>query len=170
MTCYKCSYSSPLGELSIVATDTGLRGIWFENQRYFERGVTEAQLVTDHPVLQQTVSLLDAYFAGQAVDVSSLSLDFSATPFQQAVWQVLQEIPFGETMTYGHIAHRLGMASGQAVGGAVGKNPVSILIPCHRVVGSKGQLTGYAGGLEKKRWLLAHESSMKKEEENVTIL
>lgn len=170
MTCYKCSYSSPLGELSIIATDKGLRGVWFEGQKYFERGVEVAQRVPNPPVLQQVVSLLDAYFAGQAIAVSSLPLDIPATPFQQAVWQVLQEIPFGETMTYGQIAHRLGIASGQAVGGAVGKNPVSILIPCHRVVGSQGQLTGYAGGLEKKRWLLAHESLMKKEGLHVSIL
>ncbi|MWV56390.1 methylated-DNA--[protein]-cysteine S-methyltransferase [Streptococcus sp. zg-70] len=164
MMYYKCLYSSPLGELSIIATDKGLRGIWFENQQYFERGITEKPIMIEHPVLRQAVSLLDDYFAGRTVDVSTLALDVPATPFQKNVWQVLQEIPGGQTMTYGQIAKRLGIASGQAVGGAVGKNPVAILIPCHRVVGSKGQLTGYAAGLEKKIWLLTHESSMKKED------
>ncbi|MBF0778045.1 methylated-DNA--[protein]-cysteine S-methyltransferase [Streptococcus cuniculi] len=170
MTYYKCSYASPLGELSIIATDKGLRGIWFQDQKYFERGVTEEPLLAEHPILKQTMTLLNRYFAGYVVDVSDLPLDLPATPFQQAVWQVLQEIPHGQTMTYGHIAKCLGIRSSQAVGGAVGKNPISILIPCHRVVGSQGQLTGYAGGLEKKRWLLAHESRMKKEEEDVSIL
>ncbi|WP_242236674.1 methylated-DNA--[protein]-cysteine S-methyltransferase [Streptococcus acidominimus] len=170
MTYYKCLYQSPLGPLSLIATDKGLRGIWFEDQKYFERGVTETPIMVEHPILKQATLLLDAYFAGQAVDLSLLPLDLSATPFQKAVWQFLQEIPCGQTVTYGQIAKSLGILSGQAVGGAVGKNPISILIPCHRVVGKKGQLTGYAGGIEKKRWLLAHEALMKKEEEDVSIL
>lgn len=170
MTYYKCLYQSPLGSLSLITTTKGLRGIWFEDQKYFERGVTELPIMEIHPILRQTMTLLDTYFAGHAVDLSGLPLDLPASPFQKAVWKVLQEIPYGQTMTYGQIAKRLGIASGQAVGGAVGKNPISILIPCHRVVGSQGQLTGYAGGLEKKRWLLAHESLMKKEEYNVTVL
>ncbi|MBF0787460.1 MULTISPECIES: methylated-DNA--[protein]-cysteine S-methyltransferase [unclassified Streptococcus] len=170
MVYYKSLYLSPIGSLSLIATPKGLRGIWFEDQKYFERGVTDVPMLADHPVLRQTMALLDTYFSGCAVDLSTLPIDVSATPFQKAVWQILQEIPYGQTLTYGQIAQRLGIASGQAVGGAVGKNPISILIPCHRVVGSQGQLTGYAGGLEKKRWLLAHESSMKKEEYDVTIL
>ena len=79
------------------------------------------------------------------------------TAFQQSVWQVLREIPYGKTMTYGEIAQKIQCASAQAVGGAVGKNPLSVFVPCHRVLGSQGQLTGYAGGLERKRWLLSHE-------------
>lgn len=162
MTYYKMFYSSPLGDMSLIATDKGLRGIWFENQQYFERGVSELPLLENHPILVQATSMLDTYFAGQAVDVSAMPIDVPATSFQKAVWQILQEIPCGETLTYGQIAQRLGCRSSQAVGGAVGKNPISVLIPCHRVVGSQGQLTGYAGGVEKKRWLLAHESLMKK--------
>lgn len=99
------------------------------------------------------IQLLDAYFSGQIVDFSSLTLECVGTVFQKRVWKILQSIPTGQTITYGQIAKQLDIRSGQAVGGAVGRNPYSIIVPCHRVIGQKGQLTGYAGGVDRKIWL-----------------
>ena len=107
--------------------------------------------------MKETELLLEHYFSGDCPDFSSLLLASVGTNFQQQVWAYLQTIPYGETVTYGQIAKKLGNRSAQAVGGAVGRNPFSIIVPCHRVLGSQGQLTGYAGGLDKKRWLLEHE-------------
>lgn len=159
---YKQVYVSPLGSLSLVASSAGLRGVWFEGQKHFERELSADCVEAPHPILEEAMRCLDAYFLGENVDFSSLPLDSVGTPFQRKVWHLLQEIPLGETRSYGELAACLGIASGQAVGGAVGKNPLSILVPCHRVVGSKGQLTGYAGGLERKRWLLDHERKIKR--------
>lgn len=155
---YKQIYSSPLGAMSLMASDRGLVGAWFEGQKYFERGVAEEILVTFHPVLEETGQLLDQYFSGDFPDFSQLLLDLRGTEFQQNVWHLLQAIPVGQTTTYGQLAQKLGIRSGQAIGGAVGRNPLSIIIPCHRVLGSGGQLTGYAGGMDKKIWLLQHEN------------
>ena len=152
-------YHSPIGELSLVASDKGLRGIWFQGQAYFEKGIEVPINSHSHPILEETSRLLDIYFSGQAVSFSSIPLDIQGTVFQKKVWNVLKGIPYGQTTTYGKLAKQLGILSAQAIGGAVGKNPFSILIPCHRVLGAKGQLTGYAGGLEKKIWLLQHEHS-----------
>ncbi|HFI0634675.1 TPA: methylated-DNA--[protein]-cysteine S-methyltransferase [Streptococcus suis] len=154
----KTIYKSPLGPMSLVASDRGLRGAWFEDQKYFERGLTEEPVLGLHPILDQTSLLLDAYFSGQDVDFSSLPLEAIGTEFQEKVWALLKEIPHGQTTSYGQLAQQLGVYSGQAVGGAVGRNPYSIIIPCHRVLNQKGQLTGYAGGLDKKIWLLQHEN------------
>lgn len=155
----KIVYTSPIGFLSIVATDQYLFGIWVEGQNHFERGliVDNIEEVKTHPVLNQAISYLDDYFLGQNPSLSELPLAPIGTDFEKKVWSYLQEIPFGTTVTYGQIAKDLSVASAQAVGGAVGRNPWSILVPCHRVLGANKRLTGYAAGLERKAWLLNHE-------------
>lgn len=159
LTYYKIIYHSPLGPLSLVADESGLRGAWFVDQKYFERGLSGQVIEASNPFLEQTAQLLDAYFASQDVDFSSLTLADVGTDFQKRVWTYLSQIPKGQTVTYGQIARDLDVASAQAVGGAVGRNPFSVIIPCHRVLGSQGQMTGYAGGLDKKLWLLNHEAA-----------
>lgn len=154
---YKQAYLSPIGEMSLVTSDKGLVGVWFVGQKYFEYGLKTRPQEMSHPILNQTVSYLEQYFSGQSPDLIALPLDLRGTDFQLAIWQQLREIPFGKTRTYGQLAQQMGIKSGQAVGGAVGKNPISILIPCHRVLSQSRGLTGYAGGLEKKIWLLQHE-------------
>ena len=155
----KIVYTSPIGLLSIVATDQYLFGIWVEGQNHFERGliVDNIEEVKTHPVLNQAISYLDDYFLGQNPSLSELPLAPIGTDFEKKVWSYLQEIPFGTTVTYGQIAKDLSVASAQAVGGAAGRNPWSILVPCHRVLGANKRLTGYAAGLERKAWLLNHE-------------
>lgn len=155
----KIVYTSPIGLLSIVATDQFLFGIWVEGQNHFERGliVDNIEEVKTHPVLNQVISYLDDYFLGQNPSLSELPLAPIGTDFEKKVWSYLREIPFGTTVTYGQIAKDLSVASAQAVGGAVGRNPWSILVPCHRVLGANKRLTGYAAGLERKAWLLNHE-------------
>lgn len=155
----KIVYTSPIGLLSIVATDQYLFGIWVEGQNHFERGliVDNIEEVKTHPVLNQAISYLDDYFLGQNPSLSELPLAPIGTDFEKKVWSYLREIPFGTTVTYGQIAKGLSVASAQAVGGAVGRNPWSILVPCHRVLGANKRLTGYAAGLERKAWLLNHE-------------
>ncbi|HEM4286878.1 TPA: methylated-DNA--[protein]-cysteine S-methyltransferase [Streptococcus suis] len=144
--------------MSLVTSDKGLRGAWFEDQKFFERGLNEKAILAPHPILDQTRLLLDAYFSGQDVDFTSLPLEAIGTEFQEKVWALLKEIPHGQTTSYGQLAQQLGLQSGQAIGGAVGRNPYAIIVPCHRVLNQKGQLTGYAGGLDKKIWLLQHEN------------
>ena len=155
----KIVYTSPIGLLSIVATDQYLFGIWVEGQNHFERGLIADNIeeVKTHPVLNQAISYLDDYFLGQNPSLSELPLAPIGTDFEKKVWSYLQEIPFGTTVTYGQIAKDLSVASAQAVGGSVGRNPWSILVPCHRVLGANKRLTGYAAGLERKAWLLNHE-------------
>lgn len=147
MIFYKQMYLSPLGEMSLVANESGLVGVWFLQQKYFEHGLEEGNLLLEkNDVLKETELLLEHYFSGDCPNFSSLLLASVGTNFQQQVWAYLQTIPYGETVTYGQIAKKLGNRSAQAVGGAVGRNPFSIIVPCHRVLGSQGQLTGYAGG------------------------
>lgn len=155
----KIVYTSPIGLLSIVATDQYLFGIWVEGQNHFERGLIADNIeeVKTHPVLNQAISYLDDYFLGQNPSLSELPLAPIGTDFEKKVWSYLREIPFGTTVTYGQIAKDLSVASAQAVGGVVGRNPWSILVPCHRVLGANKRLTGYAAGLERKAWLLNHE-------------
>ena len=151
-------YASPLGPILLAADETGLTGLWFEGQKYFPSfsGVDYQEKET--PVLTETARWLDVYFSGKDPDILP-PLHPQGSPFRQAVWNILLTIPRGQTMTYGEIARRLGVRSAQAVGGAVGHNPISILIPCHRVVGSDGSLTGYAGGVERKTRLLQLEGA-----------
>ncbi|PIT81113.1 methylated-DNA--[protein]-cysteine S-methyltransferase [Limnohabitans sp. 15K] len=152
--------ASPLGELILACSDRGLCGVWFEGQRHGpEAQVMQSwQPAPDHPVLQATAAQLQDYFAGRRT-VFDLPLDLSrGTAFQQAVWQALLTIAAGTHQSYGQLASRLNKPQAvRAVGAAVGRNPVSIIVPCHRVLGSTGQLTGYAGGLERKRALLQLE-------------
>ena len=151
-------YASPLGPILLAADETGLTGLWFEAQKYFPSFLDVDYQEKETPVLTETVRWLDVYFSGK--DPGFLPpLHPQGSPFRQTVWDILLTIPRGQTMTYGEIARRLGVHSAQAVGGAVGHNPISILIPCHRVVGSDGSLTGYAGGLDRKTRLLQLEGA-----------
>jgi methylated-DNA-[protein]-cysteine S-methyltransferase len=145
---------SPVGELKLVASDKGLVAILWENDS--PRRVRLSELVADekHPVLIETEWQLDEYFAGKR-KAFSVALDMRGTRFQQDVWAALLAIPFGETRSYGQLAKQLGNPrASRAVGAANGKNPVSIIVPCHRVIGSSGKLTGFAGGLDTKAHLL----------------
>ena len=151
-------YESPLGTMLLAASDAGLAGVWFAGQRYEPQEVSWPE-APEHPVLQEAVRQLGEYFAGERT-AFALPLDLThGTPFQQSVWQALLAIPQGATTSYGELGRRLGRPrAARAVGAAVGRNPVSIVVPCHRVVGTGGALTGYAGGLERKTALLELES------------
>jgi methylated-DNA-[protein]-cysteine S-methyltransferase len=157
--------TSPLGPVVIAATGKGLAGLWFaENQRFLPlelTGPTAWQDGVSHPVLQQTSQQLGEYFAGQRSQFD-LPLDLDCgTAFQQSVWQALLDIPQGEVTSYAEISRRIGKpAAVRAVGGAIGRNPISIIVPCHRVTGSSGALTGYAGGLDRKTALLRLEGAL----------
>ena len=151
-------YASPLGPILLAADETGLTGLWFEGQKYFPSFLGVDYQEKETPVLTETVRWLDVYFSGK--DPGFLPpLHPQSSPFRQTVWDILLTIPRGQTMTYGEIARRLGVHSAQAVGGAVGHNPISIIVPCHRVVGASGSLTGYAGGFDRKTRLLQLEGA-----------
>lgn len=155
-------YHSPMGRILLAGDEKGLMGTWFEGQKYYGNGLGEEAGEREVPVLYEAKRWLDVYFSGQEPDFYP-DLHLVGTPFQREVWEILRAIPYGETITYGEIAQLLARKKGlshmsaQAVGGAVGHNKISILIPCHRVVGSDGSLTGYAGGVEKKMNLLTLE-------------
>ena len=157
----KMLYSSPIGTLSLVADEQYLYRIWVQDQKYFERGLGDETIeaVVSHPILDPVIACLDAYFKGKSRDLSDLPLAPIGTDFEKRVWSYLQGIPYGQTVTYGQIAQDLQVASAQAIGGAVGRNPWSILVPCHRVLGAGKCLTGYAAGMEKKACLLDHEGA-----------
>jgi len=154
---------TPLGKIQAAADGGALTGLWFIGQKYFPTGIESNKNEPDHPVFVALKSWLDDYFAKKKPKIHFPLTPFG-TDFQQAVWKLLLEIPYGETSTYGTIASRMAgsgrKASAQAVGGAVGHNPISLLIPCHRVIGSDGSLTGYAGGIDKKRALLELEGNL----------
>ena len=155
-------YDSPLGGILIAADEAGLTGLWFDGQKYFANQLPAEHTRQETPILAETKRWLDVYFSGREPDFTP-PLHPAGSPFRQAVWDILLEIPYGQTATYGQIARQLAVERGlarmsaQAVGGAVGHNEISILIPCHRVVGMSGSLTGYAGGLSKKVKLLELE-------------
>lgn len=153
------NYDSPVGQLLLAATDTGLAGVYFENHKHF-KGSTGWQRGDSHAVLVMARQQLQEYFSGRR-QAFQVPLDMSAgTPFQQSVWQALLRIPFGATASYGELAQQLGKPSAaRAVGAANGRNPVSIIVPCHRVIAGSGALTGYAGGLHNKQALLALEAN-----------
>lgn len=161
---YISYYQSPLGKLLLAADQTGITGAWFENQKYYAHSLDAEHTEKVTPILEDTKRWLDLYFSGKEPDFMP-PLHPSGTPFQMEVWDILRQIPYGTIITYGavakEIARRRGIPrmSAQAAGGAVGHNPVSILIPCHRVVGSNGSLTGYAGGIDRKIKLLALEKA-----------
>lgn len=148
--------NTPLGSLTALRDESGLRGLWFDGQKHHPGEIDAPEHPAD-PLFRQVEAGLRAYFGGQELP-SDLPLHPQGTPFQRAVWQALLQIPPGESRSYGELAAQLGRpGSARAVGAAVGRNPVSILIPCHRVLGADGSLTGYAGGLERKKALLALE-------------
>ena len=155
----RCSFASPLGPMTLAATGRGLSGIWFDGQKHMP-DTSAWPVQTDHPVLLQAQAELQEYFAGTRSQFN-LPLDLNqGTMFQQQVWQGLLDIPAGQTIAYGTLGTRIGRpAAVRAVGAAVGRNPISIVVPCHRVVGADGSLTGYAGGLERKVALLQLEAA-----------
>ena len=157
MALQRSHMNTPLGPMLLAASDHGLAGAWFEGQRHMP-DFANWPVVTHHPVLQQAVSQLSAYFAGQPTHFSVPLAAAWGTPFQQAVWQALQRIPAGQTTSYGQLAEQLHKPSAsRAVGAAVSKNPWTIIVPCHRVLGAHSRLTGYAGGLDRKLALLQLE-------------
>lgn len=159
---YRFSLDSPLGKLTLASDGEALTGLWFEGQKHFAAGLSDAAEERPLPVFAETARWLELYFAGDAPDFTP-PLRPSGTPFQREVWALLRQIPYGGTATYGELAARIGEVRGlsrfsaRAVGGAVGRNPISLLIPCHRVLGADGSLTGYAGGTERKAALLRLE-------------
>ena len=162
---YAAQYPSPFG-ITMASDGENLIGLWLEGQKYFPETVTEEMKeAADLPVFHAAAKWLEAYFAGARPQLKDLPLSPQGGEFRQTVWDLLCEIPYGELTTYGEIAaktaarmNKMSM-SAQAVGGAVGHNPISIIIPCHRVVGANGSLTGYAGGIENKIKLLQHEGA-----------
>lgn len=157
-------YSSPLGGVLLAADETGLTGLWFDGEKYFADNLPDEHAEMETPILAETKLWLDIYFTGREPDFMP-PLAPVGSEFRRAVWDILLQIPYGRTTTYGEISRQLaekrGIArmSAQAVGGAVGHNEISIIIPCHRVVGTNGSLTGYAGGIDKKLRLLELEGT-----------
>lgn len=158
---YINKYVSPTGAVTISSDGQSITGLWFDGQKYFVDTLTKEHEEQKLPVLEQARKWLDIYFAGQEPDFIP-PLKMNASPFRMAVWEILKSIPFGKIITYGDIAKQIAKDTGkkvsaQAVGGAVGHNPISIIVPCHRVVGTNGSFTGYAGGINKKMQLLRLE-------------
>ena len=155
-------YDSPMGRILLAADEIGLRGLWFDGQKYFARDLPEKRIEQETHAIAKARRWLDVYFTGKEPDFLP-PLHPTGSAFRQSVWEILLKIPYGQTITYGDIARQLaakrGLAnmSAQAVGGAVGHNEISVIIPCHRVVGANGSLTGYAGGIERKVKLLELE-------------
>lgn len=161
---YGTYYPSPIGEIFLASDEHNIIGLWIGEQKDIEQTMPEKIVEKeDIPVLKAGVKWLDDYFAGKKPEISHLPLAPIGGKFRQCVWKILMEIPYGKLTTYGSIAKEVAKRMGkermsaQAVGGAVGHNPISVIIPCHRVVGTNGNLTGYAGGIDKKIKLLAHE-------------
>ncbi len=155
-------YDSPLGGILLAADETGLTGLWFDGQKFFARDLPVERVEQNTPALSEVKRWLDIYFTGKEPDFMP-PLHPIGSAFRRSVWDILLRIPYGQTTTYGEIARQLAEKQGrpriaaQAVGGAVGHNKISIIIPCHRVVGTNGSLTGYAGGIDKKVKLLEWE-------------
>ena len=158
-------YHSPLGDILLAADETGLTGLWFEGQKYFGTQLDAEHEERDMVIFAETRRWLDTYFSGKEPDFA-IPLHFKGTEFQKKVWEILCNIPYGKVTTYKEIAKQIAAQDGrasmsaQAVGGAVGRNNISIIVPCHRVVGTDGSLTGYAGGLDKKVKLLELEKTV----------
>ena len=149
-------YDSPLGDILLAADDVGLTGLWFEGQKYFAATLPAEVQTKETPALREGRRWLDLYFAGKEPKTSP-PLHLIGTPFRLSVWKILSEIPYGKTTTYGDIAQRLAQERGlpSLSARAVGRNPISLIIPCHRVIGRNSRLTGYAGGLHRKAYLLS---------------
>ena len=159
---YISHYRSPIGNILLAADEIGLTGLWFEGQKYFALHLDKELEEREIPIFEKVKEWLTIYFSGKEPDFS-VPLHFTGTDFQNEVWKILCTIPYGRTMTYGEIAKQIAAKKGlprmsaQAVGGATGHNKISIIVPCHRVVGANGSLTGYAGGIDKKVELLRLE-------------
>ena len=155
--CFIAHYDSPLGGMTMASDGTSLTALCFDGTQSESCFSDERSATSVLPVFNETCRWLDLYFAGKRPDFIP-SLSPKGTPFQMKVWDILLTIPYGKTVSYGDIARRISPTmSAQAVGGAVGRNPIGIILPCHRVIGADGSLTGYGGGLERKRWLLELE-------------
>ena len=156
---YYDTYESPQGRMLLVATEKGVAGIYFNRQKYFPEATKDWKRDGRHAVLTQAKRELQEYFAGKRKRFN-VALAPDGTPFQRAVWKTIARVGFGETITYGELAQRAGHpGSARAAGAATGRNPIGIIVPCHRIMGANGSLTGYAGGLKKKRALLTLESA-----------
>ena len=163
---YKTYYSSPIGKLLLASDGESLTGLWIEGQKHYLYKINEQLVTNDNlEIFKEVKNWLDKYFKGEKVNINNLKLNPSGTKFQNEVWQVLCSIPYGEIITYKETAEKVAInlnkerMSAQAVGRAIGHNPISIIIPCHRVIGSDGNLTGYAGGIDKKIKLLQIEEN-----------
>lgn len=159
---YISKYDSPLGRITLACNGRALTGLWFDGQKYFADNLPETYEEKELPIFTQTKKWLDVYFSGNAPDFTPPVAMDGISPFRRRVWEIMLTIPFGKTLAYGKIAEQIEKETGkrvsaQAVGGAVGHNSVSLVIPCHRVVGSNGNLTGYAGGIDRKTALLKME-------------
>ena len=161
---YVSHYESPFGDITLASDGEALIGLWFDKQKYFADALDEKHEEKELQIFGQTKRWLDIYFSGKEPDFTP-PLKMKTTPFRRAVWEIMLTIPYGKTMTYGEIAKKIAEQKGikqmsaQAVGGAVGHNSISLIIPCHRVVGANGSLTGYAGGIDKKIKLLTLEKA-----------
>lgn len=159
---YTYKYKSPLGHILLAADEVGITGLWFEGQKYFGNTLPDKHIPQETEILTEAKKWLDVYFSGEEPKFTP-PLHPDGSTFRQAVWKILLQIPYGQTITYGEIARKMAelknvsRMSAQAVGGAVGHNEISIIIPCHRVIGTNGSLTGYAGGIDKKLSLLEME-------------
>ena len=152
--------ASPLGDVLLAASDQGLAGLWFLQRQAHMPDYSSWPIDPTHPILQTTAQQLQAYFSGECQRFDVKLTHAWGTPFQRAVWQALQRIPYGQTRTYSDLAHSINKPNAaRAVGAAIGQNPHSIIVPCHRVLGANGALTGFAGGLDRKQYLLAHEAA-----------
>lgn len=164
---YTGTYQTPLGEILLACDEIGLTGLWFQGGKYYALNLDREHEPRETQIFSQAERWLDIYFSGREPDFMP-PVHMTGTPFQLSVWELLRKIPYGRTTTYGEIAGNLAEERGlphmsaQAVGGAVGRNPISIIIPCHRVIGANGSLTGYAGGLHRKKRLLACECALQR--------
>lgn len=162
---YIYKYNYPLGNITLASDGESLTGLWFDGQKNFPHKLISESTEAELPIFTQAINWLDIYFSGNIPDFTP-SIYLNTTPFRKAVYDILLTIPYGQTMTYGEIANIIAEQNGvermsaQAVGGAVGHNPISIIVPCHRVVGANGSMTGYAGGLDKKIELLKLENAL----------
>ncbi len=157
---YQTHMTSPLGDVLLAATEQGLAGVWFVHRQEHMPDSSRWQRHDAHPTLQTAAQQLADYFQGKRHTFALPLHPTRGTPFQRAVWQALQGIAYGQTSTYGDIARAIGKPKAvRAVGAAIGQNPHSIIVPCHRVLGANGSLTGFAGGLDRKKYLLTHEAT-----------